>query len=185
MKTLIKPIFFSIICSLFAQCVFADECVALKVNKTEGNPLSLGEYVLKQHVFADTKIDLVIQQKQSTLPAEIRRVTFGHGDATNSDTTKNCYFQPLAIVQGGEGNQYWGWHILWAEPQALFYGRVDGEAWVSSLPKRLTKLASINPQFKLDDQTILVTWQQVENGVTTNMQALSSDEGRSWEISTK
>lgn len=180
MKTLIKSIFFSIICSLFAQCVFADECIALKVNKTDGNAAPLGEYVLKQHVFADTKIDLVIQQKQSKSPAEIRRVTFGHGLASPA-----CYFQPLAIAQGGEGNQYWGWHMLWAEPQGLFYARMDGEAWVSSNPKRLTKLAVLNPQFKLDDQNILVTWQQVENGTTVNMQALSSDEGRSWEISTK
>jgi hypothetical protein len=89
----------------------------------------------------------------------------------------------LAFAQGGQNEQYWGWHLLWAEPQGLFYARMDGEAWVSSNPKRLSKLVPINPQFKLDGQNIIVTWQQVENGVTANMQALSSDEGRSWDIS--
>jgi hypothetical protein len=85
-------------------------------------------------------------------------------------------------VQGGARQDYWGWHMLWSEPVGLFYARMDGEAWVSSLPKMLTKFAAINPQFKLENQTISITWQQVENGVAANMQAVSSDEGRSWEI---
>jgi predicted SPOUT superfamily RNA methylase MTH1 len=111
------------------------------------------------------------------LPAQIQRVTFSRGQAQPA-----CYFKPLAFVQGGEAEKYWGWHMLWAEPVGLFYARMDGEAWVSSNPKQLTKLTAINPQFKLEKDTITVAWQQVENGVKANMQALSSDEGRSWDI---
>ena len=53
---------------------------------------------------------------------------------------------------------------------------------VSSNPKRFTKLAPINPKFKLEKDIVTITWQQVENGLATNMQAISSDEGRSWDI---
>lgn len=158
-----------IFCCLFAYNTYAnDECMALKANKKSAE----GEYVFKQHAF-DNKQDLVIVDPQ----AEVRRVTFGRGAVTPI-----CYFQPLAFTQGGKGEKYWGWHLFWSEPQGLFYARVDGEAWVSSLPKCFTKLVPINPQFKLDGENIVITWQQVENGVTANMQALSSDEGRSWEL---
>jgi hypothetical protein len=76
----------------------------------------------------------------------------------------------------------WSENLSNAKTGGLFYARMDGEAWVSSNPKLLTKLAAINPQFKLEKDTITVTWQQVENGFTANMQALSSDEGRSWDV---
>jgi hypothetical protein len=149
-------------------------CSCLKANKHE----AAGTYVFKQQVF-DNKTDLVILEPATSPQAEVRRVTFGRGDANS-----NCYFQPLAFAQGGG----WGWHMLWAEslshPQTvgLYYARMDGEAWVSSNPKCLSKFAPINPQFKLDKEMITVTWQQIENGVTANMQAISSDEGRSWDI---
>jgi hypothetical protein len=162
MRKLFIVFFCGIFYSFFTQSVFAcEKCDTLQVNK---NAVA-GAYIFKQFMF------------ESTPQAETKRVTFGRGDAA-----KKCYFQPLAFAQGGEAEKYWGWHMLWAEPLGLFYARMDGEAWVSSNPKNLTKLNAINPQFKLEKHTITVTWQQVENGATANMQALSSDEGRSWDI---
>jgi hypothetical protein len=158
--------FCGIFYSFFTQSVFACEnCPVLKANRDT----VAGAYIFKQLMF-ENKQDLVIVTPQ----AETKRVTFNRGDASIS-----CYFQPIAFAQGGD----WGWHMLWAEPLGLYYARMDGEAWVSSNPKRFTKLMAINPQFKLENQTIAVTWQQVENGVTASLQALSSDEGRSWEVS--
>ncbi len=178
-----KQLFTFIFCVLLWHNADAEQsCGSLKANKTDGSVVSQGEYVFKQHVFAtqkndEAKLDLVIEQLQPNAPAELKRVTFDRGDASQA-----CFFQPLIFKQGGLGAQFWGWHLLWSEPQGLFYARMDGEAWVSSLPKRFTKLAPINPQFKLDGQNIIVTWQQVEYGTMSNMQAVSSDEGRSWEI---
>jgi hypothetical protein len=155
--------------SFLAQNVMAREnCPTLQTN----NHKASGAYIFKQYAF-ENKIDLVIIDPQ----AEVKRVTFSRGDATTA-----CFFQPLAFAQGGEGANYWGWHMLWSEPTGLYYARMDGEAWVSSNPKRLTKLAPHHVKFSLKNQQISVTWQQVENNVTSNMQALSSDEGRSWEI---
>ena len=163
--------FFAIIfCCFFAHIVFADEnCPALQANINAAS----GAYFFKQYAF-ENKQDLAIVDSQ----AKVKRVTFGRGDASTS-----CFFQPLAFAQGGEGNTFWGWHMLWSEASGgLFYARMDGEAWISSLPKHLTKLAPINLQFNLDNQSISVTWQQVENGNNSNMQALSNDDGRSWVV---
>ena len=191
MKQISTLIFFSL---LWHGVCAEENCGGLKISKTEGSAASQGEYVFTQQAFAaqkndEAKQDLVIEQRQPNAPVEIRRVTFARGVATDSsDVTKACYFQPLAFAQGGFGAQFWGWHLLWAEDVSgaqtggLFYARMDGEAWVSSLPKRLTKLAPANTRFKLEGQSIVVTWQQVENNVTANMRAVSNDEGRSWEI---
>ncbi len=180
---MMKQLSILIFCSLLWHNVYAEKkCDAINVSKTEGSVASQGEYTFTQQAFATQKsgeaeLDLVILQTQANAPAELRRVTFAR-----SGTSEPCYFQPLAFMQGGTSTQFWGWHLLWAETTGLFYARMDGEAWVSSLPKRFTKLAAVNPQFKLDGQHITVTWQQVENGITANIQAVSSDEGRSWEI---
>jgi hypothetical protein len=167
--------FYSILC-LTAQADengLCDKQEAIKKNSQQ----QLERFTLTQFGFDKDARDLAIIVHNVNLPAQIQRVTFNRG---NSE--KSCYFKPLALLQGGDGAQYWGWHMLWSEPVGLFYARMDGEAWVSSNPKNLTKLTAINPQFKLEKDTITVTWQQVENGVTANMQALSSDEGRSWAI---
>jgi hypothetical protein len=171
--------FFTVLC-LTAQADengLCDKVEAVKKNKQQ----QLERFTLTQLGF-DSKPELAIIVHNVNLPAQIKQVTFNRGQAQPT-----CYFKPLAFAQGGEGEQYWGWHLLWAEQpnlqtSGLFYARMDGEAWVSSNPKNLTKLIAINPKFKLDNQTISITWQQVENGITATMQALSNDEGRSWDI---
>ena len=151
-----------------------DKLEAVKKNSQQ----QLERFTLTQFSFENIARDLAIIVHNVNLPAQIQRVTFNRGQEASG-----CYFKPLAFSQGGAGKSFWGWHMLWAEAgSGLFYARMDGEAWVSSNPKRLSKLAPINPQFKLENQAITVTWQQTENGTTANMQAISSDEGRSWKI---
>jgi hypothetical protein len=177
-NTMIKWMYFALVLSLSLHA-HADEnglCDKLEVVKKNGHQ-RLERFTLTQFGFDNNARDMAIIVHNVNLPAQIQRVTFNRGQAQPA-----CYFKPLAFAQGGEGDKYWGWHMLWSEPVGLFYARMDGEAWVSSNPKRLTKLAAINPQFKLDGQNIKVTWQQVEDGVTANRQALSSDEGRSWDV---
>lgn len=160
-----------------------DKLEVVKKNNQQNNIQQLERFTLMQLGFDKDARDLAVIVHNVNLPAEIKRVTFNRGKAVPT-----CYFKPIAFAQGGQNSQsqaaqFWGWHMLWAEPVGLFYVRVDGEAWVSSNPKTLTKLAATNPQFKQKNQTINITWQQLENDVTTNMQAVSVDEGRSWEVS--
>ena len=182
-NTMIKWIFFALVFS-FGLSAHADEnglCDKLEAVK-KNSQQQLERFTLTQFGFDKDAHDLAIIVHNVNLPAQIQRVTFNRGQAELA-----CYFKPLAFAQGGDGINYWGWHMLWTEPHSLqtgglFYARMDGEAWVSSNPKRLTKLVPINPQFKLDKEMITVTWQQTENGATSNIQATSNDEGRSWDI---
>ena len=156
--------------------------VVKNINQKNNSQRQLERLTLTQLGFENDVRDLAIIVHNDNLPATIKRVTFNRGKVE-----PNCFFKPVAFVQGGFAEQFWGWHILWSEAsdsllQGLFYARMDGEAWVSSNPKTLTKLVAINPQFYLQNKSISITWQQIENAVTVNMQALSSDEGRSWEI---
>jgi hypothetical protein len=180
MKNLMIISFCSFVLSVFGQTVFAAEnCVTLKANKVGASVEIYREYAFGEHNFKDGQIELAISEtRKKTLP-DAAQVTFNRNTANAS-----CFFTPIAFVQGGMREDYWGWHMMWAESSGgLFYARMDGEAWVSSPTKSLTKLTAINPQFSVHSQSIIVTWQQVENGATANMQAVSSDEGRSWEIS--
>ncbi len=154
------------------------ECAALKANKVGASVEIYREYAFGEHRFKDGQIELAISETRKKNLLDAAQVTFNR-----NHTKANCFFSPIAFVQGGARENYWGWHLLWAEAGGgLFYARIDGVAWVSSLPKPLSNLSPINPQFKLENQLITVTWQQVENGLTANMQAISSDEGRSWNI---
>ncbi len=160
--------------STFAQAGDTGLCDRIDIVKKNAQQ-QLERYSLMQFGFDDegkTVSDLAIIVYNVNLPAQIRRVTFARG------VSAGCYFKPIALEAGGD----WGWHVLWAEPQGLLYARMDGEAWVSSNPKYLARLAPINPQFRLNGQMLTVTWQQTENGITVSMQAISSDEGRSWDI---
>jgi hypothetical protein len=173
-----KKLFLLILCGFLVQHVYAQEnCPALKANKVGASVQIYEEYAFGEHQFKDGQIELAISEPRKKTLLDAAQVTFNR-----NPTNTNCFFTPIAFVQGGARQDYWGWHMLWSEPVGLFYARMDGTAWVSSLPKSLTKFAAINPQFKLENQTITITWQQVENGVIANMQALSSDEGRSWDI---
>jgi hypothetical protein len=182
-KKLLGGISFSILFGFLVQSVFAAEnCPALKANKIGASVEIYKEYAFGEHAFKDGQIELAISETRKKTLLEPAQVTFNRNQAKAS-----CFFTPIAFVQGGMREDYWGWHMLWTEgdvkqSQGLFYARMDGEAWVSSAPKSLTKLNAINPQFSLHSQSLIVTWQQVENGVTANMQAVSNDEGRSWEI---
>lgn len=127
------------------------------------------------------KLELVMANVKQT-PFDVKQITFSNDEAISKCTT------PIALEQGGQ----WGWHVLWSESMVqnkepeklsgLFYARMDGESWVSSPSKRLSKYSPINPRFWLDNQNITVTWQQRESDFTANMQAVSKDEGRTWEV---
>ena len=181
-----KHILIALMLSLSLSAQANNNGLCDKISTVKKNSLqALERYSFTQFGFDDVGVtarDLAIIVHNVNLPAQIKRVTFGRGQAQPA-----CYFKPLAFAQGGAAEKFWGWHLLWSEPPilqagGLFYARMDGEAWVSSNPKRFTKLAPINPQFKLEQDTVAVTWQQVENGLAVSMQAISSDEGRSWDI---
>lgn len=89
-----------------------------------------------------------------------------------------CHFPTIAVLKGGD----WGWHVVWASSanQGVFYARVDGEAWVSSLPKRLGRDVAELVTFKAVQGKLTITAKYPANLNLAEQQFVSEDEGRNW-----
>jgi len=91
----------------------------------------------------------------------------------------SCHFSSIALLKGGD----WGWHVAWVSTanQGVFYARVDGVAWVSSLPKRLSRESALlvsltESKGKL---TISINYSPEQKQEKENF--VSEDEGRNWD----
>lgn len=128
----------------------------------------------RQYQFPDGRADLILRHAGEDGNMEIRRVTYG-GTKTDS-----CQYQSLAIVPGG-GEKPWGWHLAWAGAMGLRYARMDGNAWVSSPPKRLSSASVRDVRLQINGNELLIWWQEQNGDKQEVYQAVSHDEGRSWE----
>lgn len=143
-----------------AQAASAEDCVAADVTDSHGVKLTFS-----QHAFENDAYDLVIAQS----PDDIKRVTFEHA--------KTCTYQALAIAEGVG----WGWHLAWADAKAVYIARMDGEAWVSSVPKKIAAENTRELRFTQNAGLLTLNWQA--GGASYSMQ--SGDEGRSWQLPAK
>lgn len=126
-----------------------------------------------QHTFTDGTRDLVMATSLEGRLQGIRRVTY------DGSRSLGCHFPLLAIVRGGN----WGWHLVWMRMnKGVYYARMDGSAWVSSPPKRMStddvshiELISLNNQVNLN-------WLEIRNDGTSALhQLVSEDDGRTWD----
>ncbi len=125
---------------------------------------------LQAYHFEDGSQDIaVLQEKNATV--EVKRVTF------NGAKNTVCGYQSMAIAQGGD----WGWHLAWADAQKVYYARMDGEAWVSSVPKKIDAENAQRLRFNLDKNLLTLSWQAADGAYYMQ----SDDEGRSWNKPTK
>lgn len=128
----------------------------------------------RQYQFPDGTSDLILSYQTESGTTDIKRVTYGGG------ATDGCHYQSLAIVPGG-GEQQWGWHLAWAGKHGLRYARMDGNAWVSSPPKRLSGASVSDVRLQVNESELLLWWQEKNGDKTEVYQAVSYDEGRNWE----
>ena len=128
----------------------------------------------RQYQFPDGSSDLILSFLGENGVTDVKRVTYGGG------STEACLYQSLAILPGG-GSQQWGWHLAWAGANGLRYARMDGNAWVSSPPKRLSKASSSDVRLRVNGNELLIWWQERHGDKTEVYQAVSHDEGRNWE----
>lgn len=119
--------------------------------------------------------NLVILEQISPNHFKNHPVTFYQSDTLPKQLSEACAMTPIALVQGGD----WGWHVLWQSLQGIYYARVDGEAWVSSVPKLLSKSQAVDVNMQVDKTTVTVQWKTTTNPEITQ-RAVSMDEGRSW-----
>ncbi len=117
-----------------------------------------------QHLFEDGTRDLVLTNSTNTT---VTRVTFSNAK------TGPCPYQALAITEGVG----WGWHLAWADEKKLYIARMDSEAWVSSVPKKIASEDIVELRFTQDADSLVVHWKAAQ-GEAYHMQ--SDDDGRNW-----
>lgn len=164
-------------CLAILQCIFPvaavanvdADCPRAKAQAADGMQVEFG-----QHRFAEGA-DLAMSVQMGN-GMDIKRVTHGGGEAAG------CLYQSVAIAPGG-GQDQWGWHLAWAGNQGVHYARMDGEAWVSSPPKRLSRSGAGTVQLQVSGHELRLRWHEQQGDGTVVYQAVSHDEGRSWEQS--
>lgn len=163
-------------CLVVLQFIFP---IVADANGNKGCPRAVAEGAdgtrieFRQHQFPDGGSDLVLGLPTAN-GMDIKRVTYGGGK------TEGCHHKSVALASGGGENQ-WGWHLAWAGNQGLFYARMDGQAWVSSPPKRLTTADASEIKLQVNGSELLLRWHEQHGDGIEVYQAVSHDEGRSWE----
>ena len=152
-----------------AQAAEVEGCAAATMTDSRGE-----KFTFWQHKFEDGTRDLVMTNAKN----DIKRVTF---DKKPSDKSQTCAFQALAIAEGANEKERWGWHLAWADAQKIYYARMDGEAWVSSLPKKFAAQNVSELRFTQSEDSqaknlLTLSWQAADGAY----QIQSDDEGRAW-----
>jgi hypothetical protein len=125
-----------------------------------------------QHQFEDGVFDLVMAPVINDGSRPVVRLSFG------GSKEAKCHFPEVSVLKGGD----WGWHVAWVSTakQALYYARVDGDAWVSSLPKKFA--SQLAEQVLLSEKSgqLSLSYQFLNE---PRLQVLiSEDEGRNFSV---
>ena len=126
-----------------------------------------------QSVFDGGLQELAIIHQAAGSNQKITRLSFAGSKETG------CHFPAIAVLKGGD----WGWHVVWTSSanRGVFYARVDGEAWVSSLPKKLSPDVAELVTLKAVQGKLTITAKYPANLNLAEQQFVSEDEGRSWD----
>lgn len=148
--------------------VAADEpCPRAQAKGADGMLVEFAE-----HAFADGDVDLVMRLHTAS-GVDIKRVTYGEGK------TEGCLNSAVSLAPGGGADQ-WGWHLAWGGERGVRYARMDGEAWVSSPPKRFSAGQADSVQLQVSGSEVRLRWREQHGDRSEVYQAVSQDEGRSW-----
>ena len=156
------------------------ECCRIALtNKPDGTVVAIW-----RHVFAGSERDhMMAEIPAANLEITTHRATYGHWKVDG------CPHQGAALATGGQGNQWWGYHMAWfdggndesGKDATLFYARMDGDAWVSSPPKRFgNKLKSAaHPALLALGANVWLSWIEKDANKTQVWMMQSDDEGKS------
>jgi hypothetical protein len=151
-------------------------CRIVTTNKPDGTTVALW-----RHVFEGSERDHMIAEiPTANKTPEPHRATFGHW------VIDGCPHHGAAIASGGEGANWWGYHIAYFDGNdkkpGLYYSRMDGVAWASSPAKKFgdnAKQAGHPAILSLGEHVWLV-WREIKDGKSSILGMFSEDGGRSW-----
>lgn len=157
------------------------ECCRIALaNKPDGTVAAMW-----RHVFAGSERDHMLAEiPAANKAAEPRRATYGRW------RVDGCPHHGAALATGGDGAQWWGYHMAWfdggnddaGKDAALFYARMDGEAWVSSPAKKFgnMKKQAGHPALAAMGENVWMAWREKDAGKSQIWLMQSNDQGKSW-----
>ncbi len=127
--------------------------------------------IVWQHNF-DGVFDLAMATETKQGLGSIVRLSFA------GSKEPKCHFPAIAVQKGGD----WGWHVAWSSSakQSLMVVRVDEEAWVSSLPKKLVSQTADAIEFSEKHGLLRLTYHLSSDDPSIKHAMVSDDEGRNW-----
>lgn len=137
-------------------------------------PTDNTQVTLTQQVFDGGLQELAIIYQLANAKQKISRLSFA------GSKEAGCHFPSFNLIKGGD----WGWHVVWTSSanQGVFYARVDGEAWVSSLPKKLSQVVAEQVTLKEMQGKLTITAKYPANLNLPDENFISDDEGRNWDL---
>ena len=171
--------------SFVAEKKLADsscECCRIAMtNKADGTAVAMW-----RHVFAGNERDHMMAEIPSTAsqPAVIKRATYGRWKIDG------CPHHGAALVSGGEGQDWWGYHMAWfdggndvyGQSAGLYYARMDGVAWASTPAKKFagSKNLAGHPALLSVGENVYLVWRESEAKIHKILGKYSDDGGRNW-----
>ncbi len=151
-------------------------CRIATTHKPDGTVVALWRHIFeggeRDHMMAELPL------KKS--PAKLQRATFGHWKIDG------CPHHGGALATGGEGKDWWGYHLAYFDGNdkkpGLYYSRMDGVAWASSVPKKFGNNAhqAGHPALLSQGEKVWLVWRETEAKRHTIYGMMSDDGGRSW-----
>jgi hypothetical protein len=171
--------------SFVAEKKLADsscECCRIAMtNKPDGTAVAMW-----RHVFAGNERDHMIAEipNSASQPAVIKRATYGRWKIDG------CPHHGAALVSGGEGQDWWGYHMAWfdggndanGQSAGLYYARMDGVAWASTPAKKFagSKNLAGHPALLSVGENVYLVWRESEAKTHKILGKYSDDGGRNW-----
>jgi hypothetical protein len=135
-----------------------------------------------RHVFEGSERDhMIAEVPQGNAQPNLQRATFGHWQIDG------CPHHGAALASGGEGKDWWGYHMAYFDGNdknpGLYYSRMDGVAWASSVPKKFgnNKNQAGHPAILSMDEKVWLVWRETEAKNNMIVGMYSDDGGRSWQ----
>ena len=152
-------------------------CRIAMTTKPDGTVVALW-----RHVFVGGERDHMIAEIPALdKKANLKRATFGHWKIDG------CPHHGAAIASGGEGADWWGYHMAYFDGKdknpGLYYSRMDGVAWVGTSAKQFGNHAkqARHPGILAMGEQVWLAWLEThEKNDKKVMTMHSNDGGKTW-----
>ncbi len=154
-------------------------CRIATATKSDGTVVALW-----RHVFEGNERDhMIAEVPYGNAKAEVHRATFGHWEIDG------CPHHGAALAAGGDGKDWWGYHMAYYDGSdkikagsGLYYSRMDGAAWASSVPKKFgnSKNQAGHPAILSVGEKVWLVWRETEAKNNSIIGMFSDDSGKNW-----